>query len=124
MIGLIPQIIKQPIDHRLINITKSKKLYSFNRLFNKVECVLVIEDWEELESDKIYVDVSHESKIISKILDENLFGDEQISLCFQSPIISAPFDGSIGGISLSSISGSSSFSKELTKTIQLMDISG
>lgn len=120
LIGLIPRIRKQPLYHRLINITKSKKMYLFNRLFNKAESVLFIEDWDELESDRIYVDVAYESKIISKILDEKLFGDEQISLCFQSPIISAPFDGSIGGISLSSLSGSSSFSKELTKTIQLM----
>lgn len=121
LVGLIPRIIKiQPQDHKLINITKSKKIYLFNRQLNKVEPVLVIEDWEILKSDKIYVDIPHESKKISKILAENLFNDEQLSLCFQSTIISAPFDGSIGGISLSSISTTSFFAKELAKTIQLM----
>lgn len=120
LIGLIPRTIKQPQDYRLINITKSKKLYLVNRMLKKVEWALLIEDWEYLRSDSIYVDVPFEKKIISKLIGENLINDDQISLCFQSPIVSAPFNGMIGGISLSSLSCSSTFAKEMAKTMQLM----
>lgn len=120
LIGLIPRTRKQPQNHKLINVTKSKKLYIINKLLNKVEWALLIEEWDPLKSDSIYVDVPHEERVISKLIDEKLGIGEQISLCFQSPIVSAPFDGSIGGISLSSLSCSSTFAKELAKTIQLM----
>ena len=120
LMGLIPLTDKQPLNHKLINITKSKKLYLINRLLNEVEWILLIEEWDYLKSDSIYVDVKSENKIISKIIEENLINDEQISQCFQSPILSAPFDGAIGGISVSSLSCSSTFGKELAKTLQLM----
>lgn len=120
VIGLIPRSSKQPQDHRLIDITKSKRINLVNKMKNIVEPAVLIEEWNPLKSDSIYVDVPYEKKIISKLINENLINDEQISLSFQSPIISAPFGGVIGGVSLSSIYDNSSFAKELAKTIQLM----
>jgi hypothetical protein len=93
----------------------------FNTRINEIVYALVIEDWNYLESDQLYVDVPFEKKIVSKLINENLISDNRISLSFQTPIISAPYiPNSIGGISLSSISSDSGFSKELVKAIQLM----
>lgn len=117
--ALIPYTIKQPQEYRLIEIIKSKRMNIVNRRLNMVEPVAIIDSWDYLKSDSIYVDVPYEKKIIQNVLSENLIDNDQISLSFQSPIISAPYvDGSIGGISLSSISGDSAFAKELLKTIQ------
>lgn len=119
VMALVPYTVKQPQEYRLIEITKSKRMNVVNRRLNHVQPVVVIEDWDYLESDHIYIDVPYEKQIIQHILNENLIDNDQISQSFQSPIISAPYvDGSIGGISLSSISCDSSFSKELLKTIQ------
>ncbi len=121
VVALIPYTIKQPQEYRLIDITQSKRVNIINRRLNVVWPALIIESWNYLKSDYIYVDVPYEKKIVCNIFKENLIDDEQISLSFQSPIISAPYvDGSIGGISLSSISGNSEFAKELVKIIQLM----
>lgn len=92
----------------------------FNQRLNETAFVIVIEEWEYLDSDYVYLDVPYEKRIVSKIISEYLVDDEQISLSFQSPVISAPYDGSFGGISLSSIAGGSSFAKELVKTIRLL----
>ena len=120
-IALIPDSIKQPQDYRLIEITKSKRENVVNIKQNIVEPVAVIENWDYLKSDTIYVDVPYEKKIIQNIFNENLINDDKISLSFQSPIISAPYvDGSIGGITLSSFSSESAFAKEFHKVIQRM----
>ncbi len=117
--AVIPYTIKQPQEYRLIELTKSKRMNIINKRLNMVEPVVIIEDWNYLESDSIYVDIPSEEKVIKKILNENLIDNNQISLSFQSPIMSAPYvDGSIGGISLSSISCDSTFAKELLKTMQ------
>ena len=85
-----------------------------------VEPCVLIEDWDYLRSDSIYVDVPYEERIIYKLIKENLIDDSQVSLCLQSPIISAPFGESIGGISLSSVSFDSTFAQELVKITQQM----
>ncbi|MEA1993555.1 MAG: hypothetical protein U9N35_04065 [Euryarchaeota archaeon] len=118
--GLIPYNTKVPQDYRLIELTESKKIHLVNERLEKIEPVLIIEEWAPLPSDHIYMDVDYEKRIISKIFRENLGGESQISLSLQSPISSAPYDGSIGGISLSSRSTSSPFAKELLKITQLM----
>ncbi len=118
--ALLPNIIKQPQDYKLIEITKSRRMNIVNKRLNMVEPVAIIENWNYLKSDSIYNKVPYEKKIIQNIINENLIDNPQISLSFQSPIISAPYtDGSIGGISLSSISSDSMFAKELLKTMQL-----
>ncbi len=117
--ALIPYAIKQPQEYRLIEIVKSKRMNIVNRKTSQVERVLVIESWNPLESDSIYVDIPYEKQIIQNILNENLIDNDQISQSFQMPIISAPYvEGSIGGISLSSLSCDSAFSKELLMTMQ------
>ena len=120
IVGLCSNNLNQPIEHRLIDITQSKKINVVNRMKNVVVPVLLIEEWNYLKSDSIYVDVPYEKKIISKLIKENLIDDEQISLCYQAPIISAPFDGGVGGVSFTSIYDNSSFAKELSKTMQMM----
>jgi hypothetical protein len=121
MIAILPYTIKQPKDYRLINIKKSRKINLINNRNNSVEAAILIEDWEYLPSDKIYRDIPYEKKIIQNVFKENLIHDNQISSSFQAPIMSSPYvPRSIGGISLSSIAGDTSFSKELIKTVQLM----
>ncbi len=117
--ALVHYTVKQPQEYRLIGITKSKRINIVNRRLCLVQPVVIIEDWDYIESDRIYVDVPYEKQIIQNIINENLVDNDQISQSFQSPILSAPYvDGSIGGIALSSFSCDSSFSKELLKTIQ------
>jgi hypothetical protein len=120
LIGLVPYTLQQPQEYRLILITKSKGKTLFNERLYKAEYVVVVEEWEYLDSDYIYRDVSCEKRIVSKIIRETLIDDEQIALSFQSPVISAPHEGTFGGISLSSMAGDSAFAKELVKTIQLL----
>ena len=117
LVGLISYSIKQPEEYRLIRIIKSERTIIFNKKLNKAIYVVKILDWEYLPSDYIYVDVPYEKRIIKNIIAETLIHDDQISLSFQCPIISAPYNGTYGGISLSSISASSSFAKELLRTI-------
>lgn len=120
IVGLIPPTVKHPQEYRLILIRKSKGRIIFNERLNRAEHMIEIEEWEYLDSDYIYRDVPFEKKILSKILSENLGGNELIASSFQSPLIGAPHDGALGGISLSSIAGDSSFARELVKTIQLI----
>ncbi|KYC44636.1 MAG: hypothetical protein APG12_01557 [Candidatus Methanofastidiosum methylothiophilum] len=119
-IGLVPSGNNVPDNYSLINITKSKKSYVFNEKLNKSESAILIECWEELPSDSIYLDVPYEKRIIENLFTENLPLDKGISRSFQAPILSAPYDGNIGGISLSSLSWNSKLAIELMKVIQLM----
>ena len=121
LIGLIDRNLKQPDDYRLIRILKSKKVHLYNTKSSFAQPALVVEEWEYLNSDYIYVDVPFEKRIIEKIISENLTSEEHIPVSFQSPIISAPYVvGGIGGVSLSSMAAKSRFAEELIKTIQLM----
>ncbi len=121
ILALLPRIVELPREYRLIRIIKSKRVNIVNKRLNKVQPAIIIEDWEDLPSDSIYVDISFERRVIEKIISENLVNDKQISLSFQAPITSAPpVHGSFGGVSLSSIAGKSPFAQELIKTIYLM----
>lgn len=120
LIGLIPHTVKQPQEYRLIRMTKSKGNLLYNKRLNDTRFVIIVEEWEYLDSDYVYLDVPYERRVVSKIISEYLIDDEHISLSFQSPIMSAPHSGAFGGISLSSIAGDSSFARELVKTIQFM----
>jgi len=121
IIGVLAYSDRKPSQYSLIEINKSKRLNFYNKRLNKILPGIFIEEWESLNSDQIYVDVPYERKIIKKILNETLVHDDNISKSFQAPIISAPYVyGSLGGISLSSLSNNSSFGKELIQTIQLM----
>lgn len=118
VIGLLPRLIDRPDDYRLIRITKCRKYYLINDRLRINEPVIIIEDWEYLPSDNIYLDIPYERRVIQKLIEENFVPNSNVSLSFQSPILSAPFAfGSVGGISLSSMSGDYSFSHELIKTI-------
>ncbi len=126
LIALLPISIKPPHDYRLIDVKRAKKINIFNKRLNMREPMIIIEektDWEYLKSDSIYkyMDISYERNVVQKIIEENLIHDERISVAFQTPILSAPpVRGSVGGISLASIAGDSSFAHELSKTIQRM----
>ncbi len=119
-IGLIPFEKDAPEEYALINITKSKKLYVYNAKLKKSESAILIEDWEELPSDSVYLDVPYEKRLIENLFAENLPLDKEISRSFQAPLLSAPYDGNLGGISLSSLSWNSKLATELMKIIQLM----
>ena len=115
IIGLIPSGKNMPDNYSLINIIKSKKSYIYNEKLNKSESAILIEEWEELPSDSVYLDVPYEKRIIENLFTENLPLDKEISRSFQAPILSAPYDGKVGGISLSSLSWNSKLAIELMK---------
>ena len=123
--ALIPDGVKLPQEYRLILITKSKKSFLHNKLNNSTYYSIMIEDWEYLPSDRLYVDVPYEKNHIQKLLKENLSLSGNLLPSFQSPLISSPYvHGSIGGISLSSFlpsfSSDKKFTEELIRTVQKM----
>lgn len=118
MVALFP-MDKIPVDYQLIEITRYKKKYIFNKELNIIELCIEIEDFSQISSDTIYVDVPYEKKVVQKIINSAI-GDNQISLSLQSPITSAPYDSLLGGISFSSIAQSSGFAKEFRKLTHLM----
>lgn len=120
ILGLIEIEKEAPKEYTLINITKSKKSYIYNDKLKKSEPAILIEEWEELPSDSVYLDVPYEKRFIENLFTENLPLDKEISRSFQAPILSAPYDGNLGGISLSSLSWNSKLALELMKSIQLM----
>ncbi|MEA3343418.1 MAG: hypothetical protein U9Q92_04580 [archaeon] len=121
IVALLPSTIKQPREYQLINIVKSKKIYIFNKRLKIIEPAILIEDWNPLPSDKLYLDIPYEKKIVQNLFKECQINDDQISSSFQAPIMSSPYvHGSYGGITLSSIAGDNTFARELVKTIQFM----
>ena len=119
-LGLIQKGKNIPENYSLINIIKSKKSYIFNEKLNKTESAVLIEEWEELPSDSIYLDIPYEKRVIEQLFTENLQLDKEISKSVQAHILSSPYDGKVGGISLSSLSWNSKLAIELMKIIQLM----
>ncbi len=114
---------KVPNDYSLIRIISPKKTVILDGYIKSTigEYAIEIEDWEKLDSDSIYVDVPFESKILSKIIEENINAETFLAESLQAPLASSPFVlGGIGGISLASILDKSDFAKELCKTMQLM----
>ena len=114
---------KIPTDYSLIQINSSKKIALLNSYTKSTtgEYAMIVDNWEELESDYMYVDVPFESRIISKIIEENINAEKPMAESLQSPLVSSPFVfGDIGGISLASILDGSDFAHELCKTMELM----
>jgi len=110
-----------PSEYRPIRVTKSKPLKITNEYHMKQAKVLVVYEWDREKSEKIYVDVPFEKKIISKLIEENFVSDRLVSESFQCPILSAPpVVGDIGGISLSSFTEESKFALEVIKTVEMM----
>ena len=109
-----------PSKYSLIRITESETGLIRNKKDDLSEKVILVKDWDYLPPDKPYVDVDFEKRVVSKLLSENSISDKNISVSFQSPIMGAPFDGDLGGVSLSSFSTQRGFTFELIKTIELM----
>ncbi|MFA6461966.1 MAG: hypothetical protein WCV90_06910 [Candidatus Woesearchaeota archaeon] len=120
ILGMFGTHLKRPDDYSLIRIIKSKRTNVFDRKTKKVHPMLFLEEWEQLESDSVYLDIPYEKKITQKLISENLNHDGQMALSLSSPINSAPFGGSVGGIAVATTATSSTFAQELIKTIQLM----
>jgi len=114
---------KIPTDYSLIRINSSKKIALFDSSTKSTtgEYAIIVEDWEELDSGSIYVDVPFENRIISKMFEENINAEKNLAESLQSPLVSSPFVfGDLGGISLASIIDGSDFAHELCKTMELM----
>lgn len=117
-IALIPSTTKRPRDYQLIKISGVKKVNLYNKKENKIEPAIIIENWDKLESDKIYIDVPIEKDYLKKIFRESLAIEENIAKSLQLPFLSSPYVvGSSGGITLSSFSSLGNFSKELIRTM-------
>lgn len=114
---------KIPTDYSLIRINSSKKIALLDSYTKSTtgEYAVIIEDWEELESDCIYVDVPFESGSISKIIKENTHTTDSLAKSIAAPLISAPlvFRG-IGGIALASILDDEDSSQGLNIALQMM----
>lgn len=112
-----------PMDYSLIRINSYKKIVLLDGYKKTTlgEKAIIVEDWEKLESDSIYVDVPFESRRISRIFEENIGVERTLAESLQSPIVSSPFVlNDLGGISLASILDWSDFAHELCKTMELM----
>ena len=90
-----------PKDYSLIRIENAKKDYIEDSISGEVEWAINAESFEELDPLSIYVDVPTEKKGIFKFFKENLFPEENVAEAFQLPVSSAPYNGNIGGVSLS-----------------------
>jgi len=120
-IALIPKDNKKPEDYNLIQLIKSKKSEIHNKRENLIEFVAVIEKWDYLKPDKIYLDLPTEKNYIKKILRETLAIDDNLAISMQSPFLSSPsILGIGGGIAFSSLANNYAFSHELIKTIMRM----
>ena len=121
LIAIIPESCKIPYDFKLINI-RSKKRVVINEVTKKPLEFIEINDWNYIRSDSIYVDVPFEKKRITKLINSSISSDNQnLALGFTQSIVGAPkVINDAGGISFTSFTNSSSFSKEIFKTIQLM----
>ena len=120
MIGLFPHNIeKQPNEYSLINILKSKKV-SLNNTHNGISVyALIIEEWEDLPSDSLYLDVPHEKDVLQKLFKKHISIGKSYTSSFQSPLIGAPYTpGSVGGISLASSTNNSRFAQDFAKLLQ------
>lgn len=117
-IALFPLEVNFPEDYKLIQIVESKKICVWNKKENLIYSMIIVEKWFNLKSDKIYLDVPYEKNYIQKVIKESLVADKNLSLSFQSPLVGAPYiSGSVGGVSLSSLSARGPFSRELIKTL-------
>lgn len=95
-------------------------MYLINKKKEFIQEAVLIEEFDYLPSESIYVDIPSDYNINS-FLKENLVDDRQIVECFQTPLISSPYvNGSVGGISLTSMSSDSSFARELIKVMQMI----
>jgi len=119
-IAIFPRESKLPDDFKLIRIITGKKISLMNEKDMIGEHAVLVEDWELINSDTIYVDLPHEQRFLQEMFQRNLGGEKSIALSFQSPILSSPYTHSFGGISLASLSGNSLFASELIKTIKMM----
>ncbi|RLI75336.1 hypothetical protein DRP05_14955 [Archaeoglobales archaeon] len=121
LIGLTDRNVKRPKDYKLIRILKAKKTYIIDQTTPSVEPAIIIEEWEYLNPDHVYVGVPFERRSVEKLISDYFVSDNHIPISLQSPIISAPYVyGGVGGVSLFSMSLQSSFARTLVNTIQLM----
>lgn len=121
LVMLVRRDQKIPKDHSFIRIIKSKKGWIHNEKKNFASYVLILEDFEPVDPLLAYVDVPHEKKRIHKFILENFVDDNLIAGSFQPTLSSAPYViNDKGGISFSSFVKKNSFSKELVKTLKLM----
>jgi len=114
---------KIPTDYSLIRINSSKKIALLDSYTKSTtgEYAIIVEDWEKRESDYIYVDVPFESRIISKIIEENTYTKKSLAESIGAPLVSTPFVlGDIGGISLASILDDVDSSQGLNIALQRM----
>jgi hypothetical protein len=121
LIVLLPKDQTIPKDYSLIKILKSKKDAIFPKNGTRGVYVIYAEEIQKLDSASIYVDVPYEKRSINKFFLENFGNDEVIADSFQPVISSSPYQVNYkGGISLSMFSGITSFSKEFTTTLKMM----
>lgn len=93
---------KMPKDYTLIRINSPIKtaILDNDKKFREGEYAIEIDDFNELKSEDIYVDVPVKSNIISELIEENLNAEKLLSESLQAPLVSSPFiRGGIGGIS-------------------------
>lgn len=117
---LIDADAKQPIEYSLIHITRSFKDFLVSK-DNEAEYVLIVESYEQLDPQYLYVDVPFEKRVLQRFIKENMIDYEDIASSFQSVLSSSPYViNDKGGISLASFSYNTPFSKELILTMQTM----
>lgn len=119
-LAVFPRDIRTPLDYSLVRILEATKRTITNQDTCDSQDVVEVTEWEQLESEQVYVDIPYEKNIVKKVLADGLTPDETINQSFQHPILSAPPGERVGGVTLSSFSASSDFAQELVRSIERM----
>jgi len=118
---LIPDGKPPPQEYSIIRIINPKKDFIHDKHTNRVEYVLIAEDFEELDSACVYVDVPYERRSITQFIKENLTGDLELAQSLQPTISGAPYVlNDKGGIALSAFMRGDGFTSEFVRTLKLM----
>lgn len=119
LILVFPEGTKLPKEYSLIKIYSPIKEVISNK-DNTGLYIIYAEKFERLDPSTLYVDVPSENKSVHKFFLEN-FHEDDVARTFQPVISSSPYQvENKGGISLSTFSSESHFSREFFTTLKLM----
>jgi len=118
---LIPDGKSISQEYSMLRIINPRKDFIHNERNNRVEYVLIADDFEELDSSYVYVDVPYEKRSITQFIKENLTRDVELAKSLQPTISGAPYVmNDRGGISLSAFMQQGTFSREFLRTLKMM----
>jgi hypothetical protein len=102
VLALFPFESKVPENYRLIKITNARKS-TIEDKNSVLQPILIVEDFDELNYEKIYLDTCNADSVLEKQYVEKIIGEyfPSVKSELQSPILSSPLKGFLsGGVSM------------------------